>query len=215
MTVLCGNCKQHHQNAAAVASCYRREHGREVASFRRKVEDTVNSETSREDGMTAKQRDFIDALRRERGLEPLDFNNFVSKREASKIISYLFSIPRKVHEDLPKVADGHYALRVEEKTDLITSILPTVVKFFKVRNPTEGQWAGRTFVDVQAGNEFYPVKPVAAKREVLKRIAEDPEMAMTLYGRELGQCGYCGRTLTNEESRARGIGPVCAEKMGW
>lgn len=25
----------------------------------------------------------------------------------------------------------------------------------------------------------------------------------------------CGRTLTNDESRARGIGPVCAAKAGW
>ena len=30
-----------------------------------------------------------------------------------------------------------------------------------------------------------------------------------------GSCGHCGRTLTNEESRARGIGPICAGKMGW
>ena len=28
-------------------------------------------------------------------------------------------------------------------------------------------------------------------------------------------CSLCGRTLTNDESRTRGIGPICIEKMGW
>lgn len=48
-----------------------------------------------------------------------------------------------------------------------------------------------------------------------KIIAADPKAAMLRYGRELGECGHCGRTLTNDESRARGIGPVCARGKGW
>lgn len=35
------------------------------------------------------------------------------------------------------------------------------------------------------------------------------------YGKLYGVCAICGRTLTNEESIERGIGPVCAERMGW
>jgi uncharacterized protein DUF6011 len=35
---------------------------------------------------------------------------------------------------------------------------------------------------------------------------------MVRYGQELGECGHCGRTLTDEASRAAGIGPVCASK---
>jgi len=34
-----------------------------------------------------------------------------------------------------------------------------------------------------------------------------------LYGTELGECGVCGRTLTDEKSRAYGIGPVCRERF--
>lgn len=33
-------------------------------------------------------------------------------------------------------------------------------------------------------------------------------------GRETGICQICGRALVNPESLARGIGPVCAERMG-
>lgn len=36
--------------------------------------------------------------------------------------------------------------------------------------------------------------------------------ASSLYGTELGHCGLCGRELTDESSRERGIGPTCAEK---
>jgi hypothetical protein len=36
--------------------------------------------------------------------------------------------------------------------------------------------------------------------------------AQARYGRELGVCGACGRHLTDEASRARGLGSECAKK---
>lgn len=42
-----------------------------------------------------------------------------------------------------------------------------------------------------------------------RAVVADPEAAMVRFGHEIGRCGYCGRTLTDEESRAAGIGPVC------
>lgn len=50
---------------------------------------------------------------------------------------------------------------------------------------------------------------------VLDAIAENPEEAAACYGHNIGKCGLCGRKLTNDESRARGIGPICATKAGW
>lgn len=91
----------------------------------------------------------------------------------------------------------------------------STVKFYKVDRPTEGRWAGRTFVNVQASDDFYPVRNGSERAKILTAIAADPQAAMLRYGVELGSCGHCGRTLTNEESRARGIGPICASKMGW
>lgn len=35
------------------------------------------------------------------------------------------------------------------------------------------------------------------------------------FGKATGQCLICNRTLTVQESIDRGIGPVCASKMGW
>jgi len=50
---------------------------------------------------------------------------------------------------------------------------------------------------------------------VLGKIAENPAEAASRYGLLIGACGICNRRLTNDESRARGIGPVCAERFGW
>lgn len=41
------------------------------------------------------------------------------------------------------------------------------------------------------------------------------EETATKFGKLYGVCAICGRTLTNEESIERGIGPVCAGRQGW
>ena len=89
-----------------------------------------------------------------------------------------------------------------------------VLGFFKVDRPTEGRWAGYVFVKQMASDTEYPVRGTR-RGVVLDAIAADPQAASTRYGQEIGACGVCGRTLTDEDSRARGIGPICADKMGW
>lgn len=105
---------------------------------------------------------------------------------------------------LPKVADGYYAVDTDGK-----------ISFYHVNSPTEGRWAGYTFVDVQAGSDFIKLPSQRVRNAVIAKIAVDPKEASLRYGREIGRCGVCGRTLTNQDSRDRGIGPVCADKMGW
>ncbi len=46
-------------------------------------------------------------------------------------------------------------------------------------------------------------------------IAQDPKGAAIAYGRMTGSCACCGRALTDKDSVAAGIGPVCAENFGW
>jgi hypothetical protein len=102
----------------------------------------------------------------------------------------------------PEVADGRYA--VEEDGTL---------KFFHVRNgKADTRWARFVFMDIQASDDLYPLKDRARKASVLALISADPETAMNRYGQELGVCGDCGRTLTDETSRRIGRGPVCRSK---
>ena len=115
---------------------------------------------------------------------------------------------RKLHPGAPTApADGlppagRYAVEMDGQ-----------LRFFHVDRPTEGRWAGYVFVSQQAGDDLYPVKNPHGRARVLLAISVDPEAAARRYGRELGVCGVCGRTLTNSESRAAGIGPICAGRF--
>jgi len=103
------------------------------------------------------------------------------------------------------VPEGRYALRDDDG----------VVRFYKVDRPTEGRWAGRVFVKQQASDDTYPVRGHAAQTVLSLIEKAGINESLTLYGMELGHCGHCGRTLTDEASRARGIGPICLEKLGY
>ena len=48
--------------------------------------------------------------------------------------------------------------------------------------------------------------------ELVTRALENPAGAALRYAQELGRCSRCNRTLTDEASRARGLGPECAER---
>lgn len=65
--------------------------------------------------------------------------------------------------------------------------------------------------DTSAGWDYTPgmmPKLAAGAHELTKDEAAE-------FGKLYGVCCICGRTLTNEESIAAGIGPVCSGKQGW
>lgn len=49
----------------------------------------------------------------------------------------------------------------------------------------------------------------------IARVAQDPEAAAVAHGRITGNCAICSRTLSRHDSITRGIGPICASRMGW
>lgn len=65
------------------------------------------------------------------------------------------------------------------------------------------------------GIVFKPVSGGESAAATLLEIAVDPKAAAVAYGRETGVCACCGRTLTDPESVAAGIGPICAGKWGF
>lgn len=123
-------------------------------------------------------------------------------------------------EKVPPARPAHITLRQIAKREAVPAgryaiYEQAVLKFYRVSKPTEGRWSGRIFVERQLGDDLIPLKTHATKNAVLDQIAQNPQEAMLRYGREIGTCGHCGRTLTNEDSRALGIGPVCRGRMGW
>lgn len=64
-----------------------------------------------------------------------------------------------------------------------------------------------------AGGEY----PYTGKglNEALTWIKANPREAAVLFGRLTESCGRCGRDLSDDDSRKRGLGPVCANKTEW
>ena len=158
---------------------------------------------------TDRQMAFLRSLLTERAwstdaMPRMSRHGQVTKAEASAAISYLLECPREAAPapaaDAPEVADGRYALELDGK-----------LRFFHVNTPTEGRWAGYTFVKEQAGGDVYRVGSAERRRAIRAAIAADPE-ALARYGKTLGTCGRCGRELTDETSRELGLGPVCRAK---
>lgn len=87
-----------------------------------------------------------------------------------------------------------------------------VFKFFHLDRPTEGRWKGYTFLKVRASDDLHSIRAKGHRDAVIAEIAKDVEEAQTQYGVKLGRCYRCGRTLTDETSRALGIGPDCRSK---
>lgn len=131
----------------------------------------------------------------------------LTREAASALIEYLLTLPKVTRRPAVKpeeVPAGRYAVEVND-----------TLAFIKVERPEEGRWAGYTFVTRQLSDDFVRVSRQQAAVLLEAVRAAGFEEAMTRYGRELGVCGECGRTLTNEESREAGIGPVCRAKNGW
>jgi hypothetical protein len=133
-------------------------------------------------------------------LQDADFDTFPSelpKDRMSQVIEQLKDLPwaksGRGESGLPDVADGRYAVPKDDGT----------LMFYSVK---KGKFV--TFVDVWASDARWPIKAVAEKRRIMEAIAADPD-AGPRFGREIGRCYVCGRTLTDETSRALGIGPVC------
>lgn len=114
--------------------------------------------------------------------------------------------------DLSKIPSGMYAV-----PDGNTRLKVCIAK------PHQGKWAGWIFVSDGATygqNQRYGAQKPDGRyqgqiRSQLALIAHDPAAASAAYGKLTGRCGICGRPLENEESVARGIGPVCAGRLGW
>ena len=76
---------------------------------------------------------------------------------------------------------------------------------------SDGSYLGKV-----AGSRLFTVSAVSPAVEAeIVGVAADPMKAAIAYCKKYGKCSVCARTLTDEDSINRGIGPVCAERFGW
>lgn len=117
---------------------------------------------------------------------------------------------------LDQVPDGRYAVQPDETVPLT---------FIRISRPKKGQYGGTIKVQTQHSDDlilrwvYWPSGRVSeyerSIEEKLLLVCVDSRRAATTYGRELGQCCCCGKTLTDERSRYYGIGPECEKKWPW
>jgi uncharacterized protein DUF6011 len=88
--------------------------------------------------------------------------------------------------------------------------------FYWVDIPREGKWANWAFAKRIIGGHSPIIMRKAEQIMILSTlVALKPDArsaAQARYGIELGECYHCHRTLTDDTSRALGIGPVCRNK---
>jgi hypothetical protein len=106
------------------------------------------------------------------------------------------------------VPAGRYAVATEDGA-------VNTLAFYKVDRPTEGKWAGYVFVKLMRSDEEVRLSRAAGATVLAKIAAVGAKEASAAYGREIGSCGVCSRTLTNDDSREIGIGPDCRARLGW
>lgn len=213
MTIKCGNTKtlgtHNHETAAQVRACYG--FGGQPAAPVAPAGTTSTSTPKVEDKATEKQTAFIGRLREERNLPAtaMGLDN-LSKKKASEMISELLAMPKPVpatHVDAAPAAKAE----TPEGMHMIGEDI------FKVQRAVHG--SGHLYAKRLVPGHGYGAK---AKFEyapgVLKTLSAATKMSLEkakAFGALYGTCCVCGRTLTNEESIAAGIGPVCAGKADW
>lgn len=212
----CAHCRARDVDVAHVREC-------SGIQFNERLNDSTGLVKVKEEPMwpaSDAQVAYVEGLQRERTL-PSEYVvktereiRLMEKDEVSRLIGELKVLPYKVpngngqpNYDMPS---GRYALQATPGSDLWM--------FFQVDKPVRGRWKGYTFIKrlVGAPGDYKKIDmPASDRGQILGRIQANIERAMTDYGLQSGVCGRCSSPLTDPQSLARGIGPICIGKLGW
>jgi copper chaperone CopZ len=113
------------------------------------------------------------------------------------------AVPARARLNFDEILDGNYALRCEGD----------MIKFYRITTSKKGF----KNVQVRASDELHEVQWKAGIAIMHKIVAAGLVESRMLFVTELGRCCKCGRSLTDEASRANaqvngGYGPDCVGK---
>ena len=81
---------------------------------------------------------------------------------------------------------------------------------YRFTNKSEKVYIGKVL-----GGYYLPYNsPSAETIKLIQEVCKSPLESAIAYGRRTGNCAVCSRDLTRHDSIDRGIGPICAEKLG-
>jgi hypothetical protein len=85
--------------------------------------------------------------------------------------------------------------------------------FFRVTIGKSGKWQGFRFITRQSSDDYLRMT-AEGRKAWWPLLLADVTGAAQRYGQEIGRCGFCHKTLTDETSRAYGVGPDCRKQHG-
>jgi hypothetical protein len=87
--------------------------------------------------------------------------------------------------------------------------------FLYINSNEQSSWARMYYGKVSPNSEFMPGRDAPDNMlELLGTLSGDVLSAAQAHGQKTGNCSCCNRELTDPQSIARGIGPVCAYRWG-
>ena len=133
--------------------------------------------------------------------------------DCSKLVS-LFEIARGVGE----LQNPHikFYLTTDTKTYIcigLSRARPTYISFVY----TQVGVMGRRFLahgSMETGSIIFSDIATLEDIELIRSICDAPEEQLKLSGKRAVSCCFCGISLSTNESRFNGYGPICAEKWG-
>jgi len=149
---------------------------------------------------TAKQLAFVNVLRSDRNLPLIDGNDpkwvTTTIREASELIDALKAMPIPAKTPAKPVAELEAGVYVNSDDDII-----------RVYRGQSGRMLAKS-IDGNGAFTFLglAIKYVKADQKITRERAAE-------FGQQTGVCCMCGRDLTDPESVAAGIGPICSGKF--
>ena len=143
------------------------------------------------------------------------YGTFVSPKQAefaAKLVSW--SIPRVMPAAAAKFERIQQIVR-EKNLSLHLGVCKVVAFQSGVIGVVTPMFGGGTFGVIDADGSF---RRFSRCTDEVFAVLQDVERrgldAVQEIGRATGRCVVCSRMLTNEDSIAAGIGPVCAERFG-
>lgn len=199
----CGNCGGQHDSVNDIRLCYagKLDNGN-VKTMPPATEKQLNlahmlarTKVRLEEHEEMEQRTYEDMIQG------------MSRKECSKFIDRMLKQAKatKGSWDLPhpEVPAGRYALERDDTT------------YFYMVADAEGDRPRRLLAMHGAPGDwsYTIVRNSRSAEATMKAIAEDVIAALKMFADRTLTCGLCGSPLTDEISRARGYGPVCANKL--
>lgn len=97
---------------------------------------------------------------------------------------------------------------------------------YKLAGATSANWGCIYIYDTDTGEYYGKIKdsniiPVYGRsvndnaRKLITEMMNNPLESIISWGHQSGTCGICGRRLDNAISVRNGIGPICAERIGF